>query len=549
MTDELRSKIEKAESGDKIAMFNVGVLYFLQLEKTKSQEDLDNTIKWWTMAAENGVIEAARNFIFTVYSGTGLLPNDDECLKWIKHLAFDCDDPFGMMMLGGLFCGHRHSYLQNTNTFSDAYLKSIKNKTEGIRLVEIGISRMENSDTKPGYGEYFFLAGVYNYYNTVTQGGVEYKKIPDLEVAIDYLKKARQHKQDASDDIDAALQELEDGWIASLQSLKDMVYEAEERISKLSETLSQMQVSDCFSPETKEASAEAINYAISEFKKRIDWFQTKTISAEDDSKNILFPGELDENSARVQDEVVRIMAMVTNVIETDLIIPGLSSLDHAVASIERAFFAPDAAFSASKVEDSFRTAAASDYLSALLEKSSNDFARKLAEYKDEFIPSYARMLKDNEELLAKLLDEHKDMQLSPEVTEEINSIKTRIEKCRQHIPAIFDAINKVSNERGLPGIDNKKPEPIYSPPPVQRPTPTPQKPSAPVVKHVREATPVKQEAPMSTYEPISQTVSEPDTQEHRNPMYYLPLILHVIACIAAVIAFAAGFAAGMVVLI
>jgi len=176
--------IAKAESGDRSAMCNLGMEY-LQHGDGKSAE------QWWIKAAEMGSQAAMQYLAVLLYPNTkpeNPFADNEKFLYRLKQLALEGDSAWGKIMLGALYCGVLHSNLRQTYTVRE--LHALRNKPEGIRLMEQGIAQAKEVGLALNFLDYEVVADVYLARNQIRQSGKQpLSNTAGMEDALVYFKK------------------------------------------------------------------------------------------------------------------------------------------------------------------------------------------------------------------------------------------------------------------------------------------------------------------------------------------------------------------------
>jgi hypothetical protein len=82
--EEIKKWRAKAEQGDAVTQFNLGVCY--KIGKGVPQDDAE-AVKWFRKAADQGDADAQCHLGFYCYNGVGVPQDDTEALKWYRKSA------------------------------------------------------------------------------------------------------------------------------------------------------------------------------------------------------------------------------------------------------------------------------------------------------------------------------------------------------------------------------------------------------------------------------------------------------------------------------
>ena len=75
---------KRAAAGDAEAQYNVGNAY---KRGEVVEQNYEEAVKWWRLAAEHGVVDAQFNLGVCYYKGTGVEEDLEEAVKWWRLAA------------------------------------------------------------------------------------------------------------------------------------------------------------------------------------------------------------------------------------------------------------------------------------------------------------------------------------------------------------------------------------------------------------------------------------------------------------------------------
>ena len=118
-----------------------------------------DAISVWEKIANHDVKSARA--LTSCYSRPDYNPDLQSFVKWLKVLAYQQKDGWGMMILGMLYCGTDHTMWYNT--FSAEEISIHRNEDEGLKLMEEGVRLMEGGlcDRKIDYRDYSQIGQTY----------------------------------------------------------------------------------------------------------------------------------------------------------------------------------------------------------------------------------------------------------------------------------------------------------------------------------------------------------------------------------------------------
>lgn len=143
---EFRDNLKRAQAGDARAMFEVGLSYVSGIVVAKN---LDETIKWWSKAADLGNTSALFNLAslysservgtFDMYKGKEIPKNPDEAFRLWKILGEQKETPAGMYYLGNCYWygeGVGRSYKEAVKWWQKAARKDFKQAQEALKKID-----------------------------------------------------------------------------------------------------------------------------------------------------------------------------------------------------------------------------------------------------------------------------------------------------------------------------------------------------------------------------------------------------------------------------
>jgi tetratricopeptide (TPR) repeat protein len=174
--------LEKAyDKGDPGGAVELGILY------QHGQGNLDQAIFWWEKVA-NGSADAcriaARNLVLVCDRG----PHDrDRFLKWLEVLAKTHKDPWGMAVLGALYCGVEHKY------WKDADFSPLppEDRAGGFKLIEAGMDLAKKAGSDEDFLHFDYSALAQAYSKRPGQPGMVGCTDEELRIALKYQERAR----------------------------------------------------------------------------------------------------------------------------------------------------------------------------------------------------------------------------------------------------------------------------------------------------------------------------------------------------------------------
>ena len=144
--EEFRDNLKKAQAGDARAMFEVGLSYESGIVVAKN---LDETIKWWSKAADLGNTSALFNLAslyssekvgtFDMYKGNEIPKNPDEAFRLWKILGEQREAAGGMYSLGNCYWygeGVGRSYKEAVKWWQKAARKDFKQAQEALKKID-----------------------------------------------------------------------------------------------------------------------------------------------------------------------------------------------------------------------------------------------------------------------------------------------------------------------------------------------------------------------------------------------------------------------------
>ena len=170
-----RELLEKAQQGNPDAALELGVMHY-------NEGDMTNAISWWKKAAgvhPDAARNAARNLVFTV-------KNRDDFLKYLFLVAEIHQDPWGMAMLGTLYCGVEVKFWEQ-NGFQN--LPPL-NRERGKALIEEGVRRTENGEGVVPFYHYDYSAFSEAQYFRNGKSAMKESSMQELQDAKRYQEKA-----------------------------------------------------------------------------------------------------------------------------------------------------------------------------------------------------------------------------------------------------------------------------------------------------------------------------------------------------------------------
>ena len=131
--NEFERTLEGANAGDAMAQYNLGVVYD---DGHGVPEDDVEAVKWYRLAAEQGVADAQYNLGLMYYNGTGVPQDYAEAVKWFRLAAeqgiANAQNSLGSMYEYGHGRGVPQDYAEAYAWFSVAaaggYVKAVKNR-------------------------------------------------------------------------------------------------------------------------------------------------------------------------------------------------------------------------------------------------------------------------------------------------------------------------------------------------------------------------------------------------------------------------------------
>lgn len=143
---EFRDNLKRAQAGDARAMFEVGLSYESGIVVAKN---LDETIKWWSKAADLGNTSALFNLAslysservgtFDMYKGKEIPKNPDEAFRLWKILGEQREAAGGMYHLGNCYWygeGVGRSYKEAVKWWQKAARKDFKQAQEALKKID-----------------------------------------------------------------------------------------------------------------------------------------------------------------------------------------------------------------------------------------------------------------------------------------------------------------------------------------------------------------------------------------------------------------------------
>lgn len=143
---EFRDNLKRAQAGDARAMFEVGLSYESGIVVAKN---LDETIKWWSKAADLGNTSALFNLAslysservgtFDMYKGKEIPKNPDEAFWLWKILGEQKETPAGMYHLGNCYWygeGVGRSYKEAVKWWQKSARKDFKQAQEALKKID-----------------------------------------------------------------------------------------------------------------------------------------------------------------------------------------------------------------------------------------------------------------------------------------------------------------------------------------------------------------------------------------------------------------------------
>jgi hypothetical protein len=92
--EAVNTLIPRAESGHAYAQYDLGIIFFIR--------DIDESLKWYRLAAEQGHIRAQKQLGFIYDNGLRVAENNEVAFKWY-NLAAEQGDPEAQFMLGTMY--------------------------------------------------------------------------------------------------------------------------------------------------------------------------------------------------------------------------------------------------------------------------------------------------------------------------------------------------------------------------------------------------------------------------------------------------------------
>lgn len=92
--EAVNTLVPRATDGQAFAQYNLGIIFFIR--------DIDESLKWYRMAAEQGYIRAQKQLGFIYYNGLRVAENDEEAFKWYSLAAVQ-GDAEAQFMLGTMY--------------------------------------------------------------------------------------------------------------------------------------------------------------------------------------------------------------------------------------------------------------------------------------------------------------------------------------------------------------------------------------------------------------------------------------------------------------
>ncbi len=126
----------KAEQGDGVAQYNLGVLYDRGIGVLQNYKE---AIKWWKKAAEQGYVQAQYNLGNMYSDGRGVPQNYKEAIKWYKKSAEqgDSSSQYNLGLMYGRGQGVIQDYVMAHIYFNiAAVISGHKGAIEGRGIVE-----------------------------------------------------------------------------------------------------------------------------------------------------------------------------------------------------------------------------------------------------------------------------------------------------------------------------------------------------------------------------------------------------------------------------
>lgn len=173
-----RELLAQAEQGDTNAKIELGVLYY-------GQGNLVKAVEWWEKAADIDA-NAARNLVFTYSNPDFPVHNREKFLKWLEVLAQKHKDPWGMTLLGTLYCGERHGRWK----YAGFSVLPPTNRDEGIKLINEGVRRTENGESAIPLSYDNYMDFAYSQFCRNGESKLAECTIKDIQKALEYTNKA-----------------------------------------------------------------------------------------------------------------------------------------------------------------------------------------------------------------------------------------------------------------------------------------------------------------------------------------------------------------------
>ena len=143
---EFRDNLKRAQAGDARAMFEVGLSYESGIVVAKN---LDETIKWWSKAADLGNTSALFNLAslysservgtFDMYKGKEIPKNPDEAFRLWKILGEQKELSAGMYHLGKCYWygeGVGRSYKEAVKWWQKSARKGFKDAQKALKEID-----------------------------------------------------------------------------------------------------------------------------------------------------------------------------------------------------------------------------------------------------------------------------------------------------------------------------------------------------------------------------------------------------------------------------